>query len=117
MRISLIHGLRSYLSYPNSQTISLFLKEKGKNVLAKSLLLMSMTSAVAFHATAQVSVSQTLGDVPKRPAPLIWEEKEYLGAPWVSPISRPYTPTAGLQGRHIFLWPSHGRYYLSLIHI
>ena len=44
MRISLIHGLRSYLSYPNSQTISLFLKEKGKNVLAKSLLLMSMTS-------------------------------------------------------------------------
>ena len=115
MRISLIHGLRSYLSYPNSQTISLFLKERGKNVLAKSLLLMSMTSAVAFHATAQVSVSQTLGDsavvVPKRPAPLIWEEKEYLGAPWVSPISRPYTPTAGLQGRHIFLWPSHGRYY------
>lgn len=115
MRISLIHGLRSYLSYPNSQTISLFLKEKGKNVLAKSLLLMSMTSAVAVHATAQVSVSQTLGDsavvVPKRPAPLIWEEKEYLGAPWVSPISRPYTPTAGLQGRHIFLWPSHGRYY------
>ncbi len=100
MRISLIHGLRSYLSYPNSQTISLFLKEKGKNVLAKSLLLMSMTSAVAVHATAQVSVSQTLGDsavvVPKRPAPLIWEEKEYLGAPWVSPISRPYTPTAGL---------------------
>ena len=88
MRISLIHGLRSYLSYPNSQTISLFLKERGKNVLAKSLLLMSMTSPVAFHATAQVSVSQILGDsgvvVPKRPAPLIWEEKEYLGAPWVS---------------------------------
>ena len=90
MRISLIHGLRSYLSYPNSQTISVFLKERGKNVLAKSLLLMSMTSAVAFHATAQVSVSQSLGDsavvVPKRPAPLIWEEKESVGISHFAPL-------------------------------
>ena len=32
-------------------------------------------------------------------------------APWVTNISRPNRITAGLEGRHIALWQSHGRYY------
>ncbi|MBR6036353.1 MAG: xanthan lyase [Bacteroidaceae bacterium] len=35
----------------------------------------------------------------------------YDGEPWVKNISRPYTPEKGLEGNHIALWQSHGRYY------
>lgn len=35
----------------------------------------------------------------------------YKGRPWVTNISRPYTAPKGLDGNHISLWPSHGRYY------
>ncbi len=31
--------------------------------------------------------------------------------PWVKNISRPYTAKEGLEGHHIALWQSHGRYY------
>ena len=31
--------------------------------------------------------------------------------PLVTKVSRPYTPTNGLQNRHIALWQSHGFYY------
>lgn len=41
----------------------------------------------------------------------LWGDVEYKGAPWVSNLSLPYQVTAGLQGRHLFIWPSHGRYY------
>ncbi len=33
------------------------------------------------------------------------------GAPWVSNQSRAYTTSKGLEGKHIALWGSHGRYY------
>lgn len=35
----------------------------------------------------------------------------YDGRPWVSCTSRPYTISDGLDGEHIALWQSHGRYY------
>ena len=35
----------------------------------------------------------------------------YKGEPWVKNISRPYTAEQGLEGNHIALWQSHGRYY------
>ena len=35
----------------------------------------------------------------------------YDGAPWVKNISRPYSAEKGLDGNHIALWQSHGRYY------
>ncbi|MCO6025220.1 xanthan lyase [Prevotella cerevisiae] len=31
--------------------------------------------------------------------------------PLVTNLNRPYTPTRGLSGRHIAMWPSHGTYY------
>ncbi len=36
---------------------------------------------------------------------------EYKGTPWVTRTSRPYDITRGLEGRHIALWQSHGKYY------
>ena len=43
--------------------------------------------------------------------PRLWGDIEYVGKPWVSNISRPSTPTHGLQNRHLVVWASHGRYY------
>ena len=40
-----------------------------------------------------------------------WEDTDYSGRPWVSCSSRPYDISRGLNGRHIALWASHGRYY------
>lgn len=31
--------------------------------------------------------------------------------PWVTPKSLPHEVSAGLQGRHLTVWPSHGRFY------
>ena len=41
----------------------------------------------------------------------MWGATDYKGEPWVANASLPYSVTEGLQGRHLFIWPSHGRYY------
>ena len=38
-------------------------------------------------------------------------QKEYTGSPWVTNVSRPYRADKGLEGKHIALWQSHGRYF------
>ena len=43
----------------------------------------------------------------------IWGSVRYDGAPWVKDASRPFDITSGLDGRHIALWQSHGRYYYA----
>lgn len=35
----------------------------------------------------------------------------YAGRPWTENVSRPWWPSGGLDGRHIFVWPSHGRFW------
>lgn len=40
----------------------------------------------------------------------IWKRK-YKGDAWVRNISRPYTAEEGMEGRHIALWQSHGKYF------
>lgn len=40
-----------------------------------------------------------------------WGKTDYDGNAWVTNVSRPYVITRGLEGRHISLWASHGRYY------
>ena len=41
----------------------------------------------------------------------LWGSIGYTGNPWVTNLSLPYTVTRGLAGRHLFIWPSHGRYF------
>lgn len=43
-------------------------------------------------------------------AKYFWEDIE-IEHPWVTNVSRPETFEKGLEGRHIALWASHGRYY------
>lgn len=40
-----------------------------------------------------------------------WGKIDYEGKSWVKNISRPYEIEYGLEGRHISLWASHGRYF------
>lgn len=40
-----------------------------------------------------------------------WGDVAWEGRPWVVNTSLTCPPTQGLQGRHIALWASHGRYY------
>ena len=41
----------------------------------------------------------------------LWGKTTHHDEPWVSNASRPYAISEGLQGRHLALTPSHGRYY------
>ncbi|WP_321332464.1 xanthan lyase [uncultured Bacteroides sp.] len=43
----------------------------------------------------------------------LYTEITYHGAPWVTNDSRPYEINRGLDGRHIALWQSHGKYYIN----
>lgn len=40
-----------------------------------------------------------------------WGDIDYDGRPWVENTSLPYKISKGLQGRHLSIWASHGRYY------
>lgn len=42
---------------------------------------------------------------------LQYTNTDYHGAPWVSRTSRPFTFKRGLDGRHLSVWASHGRYF------
>lgn len=41
----------------------------------------------------------------------LMRDVEYSGAPWVSNVSRPFKVKRGLDGRHLAINQSHGRYY------
>lgn len=43
----------------------------------------------------------------------LFTDIHYKGAPWVTRTSRPFEITRGVEGRHIALWQSHGRYYIN----
>lgn len=43
----------------------------------------------------------------------LFDHLEYKGTPWVTRTSRPYDITRGLEGHHIALWQSHGKYYIN----
>ena len=42
---------------------------------------------------------------------VFWGDTYYRGEPWVKCTSRPYDIERGLEGKHIALWASHGRYF------
>ncbi|MBO4730467.1 MAG: xanthan lyase [Bacteroidaceae bacterium] len=42
----------------------------------------------------------------------MWVSKvNSLSSPWTQTLSRPFVPIDGLQGCHLTVWPSHGRYF------
>lgn len=41
----------------------------------------------------------------------LWGDVEYVGHPWVYNQSRPFVAKRGLEGRHLAVTQSHGRYY------
>lgn len=43
----------------------------------------------------------------------LFTDIHYKDAPWVTRTSRHFEITRGLEGRHIALWQSHGKYYIN----
>ena len=41
----------------------------------------------------------------------VYKKELYRGNPWVTPLSRPYNIKKGLQGRHLSVCHSHGKYF------
>ncbi len=41
----------------------------------------------------------------------LWGDIRNKGNAWVTNLSRPYVPDRGLEGHHLSLWASHGRYF------
>ena len=41
----------------------------------------------------------------------LWGNRKHDGPAWVTNISRPMRPEHGLEGRHLMVTPSHGRYF------
>lgn len=41
----------------------------------------------------------------------VYKRELFKGNPWVMPMSQPIAFKKGLQGRHLCVWQSHGRYY------
>ena len=41
----------------------------------------------------------------------VYKRELFKGNPWVTPMSHPYSVKKGLQGRHLCVWQSHGKYY------
>lgn len=48
---------------------------------------------------------------PASQCPALWGDIDYHGAPWVTNVSSQVEAPKGLQGRHLSLWASHGRYF------
>lgn len=42
---------------------------------------------------------------------MTWGDIEHRGNAWVENLSKPYTSTKGMEGRHVSVIASHGRYY------
>lgn len=43
----------------------------------------------------------------------LFDQLESKKAPWVTQTSRPYAISQGLEGKHLALWQSHGKYYIN----
>lgn len=53
------------------------------------------------------NINRSKGIAPER----MWGGIDYKGEPWVRNLSKPYTVSDGLAGRHLAVWQSHGRIY------
>ncbi|MCQ2222506.1 MAG: hypothetical protein MJZ35_01820 [Bacteroidaceae bacterium] len=78
---------------------------------------MRLLLSVALTLLALCAAAQPVADTlyTQSNGPLVqktdWTGTEYRGNPWVRNTSLPYTVTRGLQGRHLSLCASHGRYF------
>ena len=71
---------------------------------------LALCLALSITARAQDSPNlYTMGS--STSAPTTWDGLDYSGMPWVRNVSSPYHLKSGLAGRHLFVWPSHGRYF------
>ena len=72
----------------------------------------SLALCLALSTTARAQDSPNLYTMgSSTSAPTTWNGLDYSGMSWVRNVSSPYHLKSGLAGRHLFVWPSHGRYF------
>lgn len=91
------------------------------NFCIRTLLLISLFScfcklnAIGITSPLEVSDCASASKADREEDPSVpktdWEGVTVTENPWVSNASRPYEITMGMEGRHIALWASHGRFY------
>ena len=81
-----------------------------KKILPRKYRKYEITVYGKFNRPISVTIPNALrhGQLDKK---RMWGNLDYTGQPWVTNLSRPYEVTSGLQGRHLMVTPSHGRYY------
>lgn len=52
-----------------------------------------------------------MGGAEKSPLRRTWENEHHRAHPWVTPLDRAYDTREGLEGRHLSVCASHGRYF------
>ena len=86
------------------------LEKDIKNILPKNYRKYQVTIYGKFNRPISVTIPNALRDE-RIDKDRMWGNLDYDGQPWVTNASRPYSINNGLQGRHLMVTPSHGRYY------
>lgn len=78
----------------------------------KYILLLFLLTALVHHPAQGQTTALSLPSPPPTTAAIhTWNGLDYKGNRWVNNLSRPYAIKNGLVGRHLFISPSHGRYF------
>lgn len=73
---------------------------------------LSLCAALLLTLDAAHASARSIDDVPQwAVCPALWGDIDYHGAPWVTNVSSLVEASDGLQGRHLSVWASHGRYF------
>ncbi|MBQ9286482.1 MAG: hypothetical protein IJ209_09440 [Bacteroidaceae bacterium] len=91
-----------------------FNEEKVKRIYSEVLQLLPEAQRsydLRIYAKGILIDELVIGGSAKGKAPRTWGDIRHRGNPWVTPLSRPWKAERGLEGRHISLWASHGRYF------
>ena len=73
---------------------------------------LSLCAALLLTLDAVHASARSIDDVPQwAVCPALWGDIDYHGAPWVTNVSSLVEASEGLQGRHLSVWASHGRYF------
>ena len=66
---------------------------------------------VRIYGKGQLIDELVIGGAEKSALRREWDEIRHHGHAWVTPLNRPYQTDKGLEGRHLSVCASHGRYY------
>lgn len=80
-------------------------------MLRNIIIRINIIIALVFTVQGQSCALNLQDTVCEKPILMHYQDIDYQGNPWINRTSRPYRFSQGLEGRHISVWASHGRYF------